>query len=389
MVFLNRLVYTPWIALWVGTGLSFLCWVLPDIEGLRRGFGVAEPLTVSVLLALVLWYGSVTCAIWMGFRIGQRIKMIKRPVWQLDNMVPYMLLTLFASLGVLVTTLYTIKGYGVSGVIGMLQSGQGNMVRQAIYESGSYAPGILSLRYIAAWSGSMGLFFLLNKQGTRVIHLYNILLWFICIFSAGRVALVAGVALLVVLYAASDWKEKNPVKWGYIIGGFLTLFIVLGVMNYARNAGYYQIEDASSFWLANIGEIVAYLGSPMQVFSGVANHMGEWLPSPNYYDYVDIEASLTTNSAFADTYTSQGWFGLVQLLGEVFAFSIAMGGCIQQRNSYMLLLVGAVLYAILEVWRIDIFSKGFFLTLFLSSLIVLVVSTYLKPRFWHGTNVHQ
>ena len=146
---------------------------------------------------------------------------------------------------------------------------------------------------------------------------------------------------------------------------------MLNAMNYSRNAGFYEEIGQGGFWELVL-EAVAYLGSPVQVSISVANHMAAVGDLTDYRDYTDIELELTTNSVFADAFVTGGYVGLVSFAVNIFFWSLVLGYLSQYQGSYLMVPAGSIMYAFSEIWRIDMFSGGYFLTLFLSSTAVSV-----------------
>lgn len=379
--FCKSLTYKPWLMLVFTVVLSLLCWAIPISSGLRKGFLVQEKLSFDAFTGIFLWYSFLSLTIFICFQLGRKIKLPRFPSSSLENITPYYVLTFMAILGTMSTILITIKMYGFSSLSNMLSEGQGNIIRHVIYDDGNYIPGLLSLRYVGTISGVLALFYIMRKQGNYIIHFINLFLLLFCTFSAGRVALVAAINIFITIYACSDWSIKTPLKGKTVILLGTILITFLSLINYARNANYYDIGGSETATTALLGEVVAYIGSPMQVTIGTFNNFKDIGTSHDYRSYVDVEESLTTNSAISDVYSEEGILGLIVLTGRIMLFTIIMGICTKHGNHYFLITSGTCLYAISELWRIDIFSKGFFLTLFLVSIISPLISRFL-PRIY-------
>jgi len=143
------------------------------------------------------------------------------------------------------------------------------------------------------------------------------------------------------------------------------LFLILSVLNFSRNADYYE-RNKLSFGLAGVSEILAYLGSPFQVAIGSAPVVDQLVAGGDqtYRNYVDEEAVLNTNSAFVHLHEQMGYVSWAYIaamclfMGSVFEVLASFG------KTIFLLPCGIILYGSAELWRLDLFHQGIFIVWF-------------------------
>jgi hypothetical protein len=147
------------------------------------------------------------------------------------------------------------------------------------------------------------------------------------------------------------------------------IFLILSVLNFSRNANYYE-RNRLSFGLAGVSEILAYLGSPFQVAIGSAPVVDQLVAGggETYRNYVDVEENLNTNSAFTLLHEQMGyasWLYIATIclfMGFVFEYLASFG------KTVFLLPCGIILYGSAELWRLDLFHQGIFIVWFVSGI---------------------
>jgi hypothetical protein len=144
-----------------------------------------------------------------------------------------------------------------------------------------------------------------------------------------------------------------------------SLFLILGVANFARNKDYYE-RNGLTFVEAGVSEIIAYLGSPFQVAVGSAA-VTEQLAAggvETYRNYVDEEVNLNTNSAFVHLHEQIGYASWVYISGICLFMGFVFEALRSLGRTIFLLPCGAILYGSAELWRLDLFRQGIFIVWF-------------------------
>ncbi|MEW4241086.1 hypothetical protein Q0N51_19060 [Priestia megaterium] len=386
-----KYILKPYSMVLITVAISFFLWVIPYSSNFRTGYSAKENLTGNAIFILILWYGSIITASFIGYRFGKKIKMNKR-LDEIDNDKFYKLITILSMVGVGYLIIYLLS---VNPEIFLnIFNGSANQIKAVLYAN--YSIGLLSLRYVVAISGSIGIANLIINKRVKVIDLLNILmLLFIAAMSARLLIIMSVLFLLGILF-----KKKIILKKRYFLVGTILLFLLLGFYNNSRNMEFYENRyGTDSSVVANVMEIVTYVGSPFQVSMGVANNFNQfmaWSNSDNvlmvfpvlkkYYDvpidyrnYVDIESSLTTNSAFVDLFSSMGLYSFLVITITSLVFSIIMGHFSQYR-SYIFLIELILLYCFSEIWRIYLFNQGIILTLLISIIVCSLLVVFLIRR---------
>jgi hypothetical protein len=352
---------------------SIGAWFIPDIPGLRRGFVESADLTVTSAAILLCWYLGLAIICIIGYGIGHLVvpKLRMHGSIRFNNPLPYWVLTGLAAVGNLMALLVMFTQIGINEFIDLLMRGEGNRVRESLYSD--YSIGIVSLRYVACASFALALFRVIQMGSRGWIEFFNLILLVVTSFVAGRLAILCTAIMFGFIYFSYDSRDSRRaprIKIGQWLAMGGAAVLLLNVMSYSRNANFYEELGQGGFWESGFSEAVAYLGSPVQVSVSVANFMANFGYPADYRDYTDIEQNLTTNSAFADIFSVSGYSGLVDFALRVFFWSLTLGYLARYSETYFAVPAGSIMYAFAEIWRIDMFSQGFFLTILLSTVAV-------------------
>jgi hypothetical protein len=348
----------------LAVGMSLCAWLFPSFGVLRKGFDSAEPLSLAAILILSAWY----CLIFFSFYLGQQfsstfLKNIKpkTETISLDSRSLYYLFTLIVTTGLITFFLKIISSFSINEIIAFIALREVNAIRAAPYEN--YSVGIISLRYLVIYSGSLATYKVIKYRKLTPIHVFNIILFVLAIPILSRLMLVATVVIIGLLLVAGKKSLKiNFVKLGVFIG---VAFFVLSTLNYSRNATFYESRNLS-FVEAGLAEIISYLGSPFQVAIGSSKIMDKIVSSPDAYrSYVDIEPALATNSAFVALHEQMGYFAWPYICCLCFCMGLFYSWLFSFGRTIFLLPCGAILYASSELWRLDLFQQGIFAVWFI------------------------
>ena len=163
------------------------------------------------------------------------------------------------------------------------------------------------------------------------------------------------------------------------------LFSLLSVFNYTRNYGFYEERDLG-FWGGGFAEIITYLGCSSQAALGTAARTSDLVSGTEltYRDLVDIEIELNAPSAFVILHEHMGYLcwayiaAVCTTAGLIFSMLVAKG-----RTVY-LLPCGVILYAASDLWRVDLFGQGIFITLLVIGIgvpgVLSFISDFPVPR---------
>lgn len=377
--------------------ISFCVWLIPFDSSFRTGYQIKATLTSESVFILVLWYLSITIVSFLGYKVGRKIKKNK-----LLNHIPdnyfYQMVSILAGIGVVYTIIYLIL---IDPFIFLnVLKGSANEIKKALYEN--YSMGLLSLRYVVAISGSIAIANIIIFKKLKSIDVLNVLMLLLIAAISARLLII--MSSLLVLGILS--KKKVVIKTRFIIPGIVILFLLLSFYNNSRNINFYTDRyNINSPFMANIMEIVTYIGSPFQASVGIANNIAvftEWSNISNimtvipvldfaydkkldYRSYVDIESSLTTNSAFVELFSVMGIYSFIVIILTSFLNSIIMGH-FSRYKSYIFLIEFVLLYCFAEIWRIYLFKEGIILTLLcaivISSIIPIVSFKRKTNRKW-------
>jgi hypothetical protein len=271
-----------------------------------------------------------------------------------------------AAAGTAATLIRIFRTLSIPQAIIFMSLGEGNSLKEALYED--YSVGFVSLRYLVLFSAAIGLYRMIRFRSFTVINILNIVLLCIGTFLLGsRLMFIA--TLLTVLLLLTFNRNTIRISIPKTIMLVTMVFLLLSVANYARNKNYYD-SNRSSFLIAGVSEILAYLGSPFQAAIGSAPVVEQLAVGGDqtYRNYVDEEITLNTNSAFVHLHEQFGFASWTYIafvcfcMGFIFQFLLSFG------KTIFLLPAGAILYGSAELWRLDLFHQGIFIVWFVVGL---------------------
>ena len=98
-----------------------------------------------------------------------------------------------------------------------------------------------------------------------------------------------------------------------------------------------------------------------------------------YLSFVSIANSLTTNSAFADTFSRHGWWGLLYVCLTLGVAGFLFGHFLRYECT-LSAAAGVLAYAVAEFWRIFLFAQGIVVYL----LLVVWLAARIAARRYRG-----
>jgi len=349
--------------------MSFVAWVFPGFQIFRKGFEFRENMFSTGAILVLLWYAGIIGAAMIGFRLG---KSVRTPHANLDRVIglesssAYLVLTMVGALGFAALMLFLLSQVGFSGVKGFLMEGQGNQLKDVLYED--YSIGPLSLRYVVILSGGVAIFRMLSGISRSWMDVFNVMLLLLTALVSSRLSLILGLFVGFGLYAVyHETIQVNVVKIGVLFGA---IFLLLAVYNAARNINYYQARGNDNFLVAGFSEILAYTGAPFQGALATGDYFNEVCNGREVSMYSGIEIELTTNSAFAELTEDIGGWSFPVAIVTSFLAAWFMGVLTSHLHNYFALAYFILLYCFSEFWRIFMFYRGIVITLMVFAICV-------------------
>ncbi|UTR06081.1 hypothetical protein MM326_18685 [Alkalihalobacillus sp. LMS6] len=386
-----KVIFRPHIVIIITIILSGVAWWFPLDS--RKGFLIQESLTSQSVLLLLFWYLAIIFSAYIGFSCGKKIKPIKLLNVNNDkvNNYFYWIISLLSFIGVL-STYSTIVINNPNFLLDVLNA-NANQLKYALYEN--YSQGFHSLRYLTIVSGAIAVLRIIKKQHS-IVNWMNIAAVLLTALVSSRLAIV----MLIVLLMCNVIHRQIRVKKYLIVTISLITFIALAAFNYSRNANFYNDNyNLTSPIVMNIAEMITYLGAPFQATLGVLNNIEHFNHTPSiseifsfiipetfhgilgldvnfvstYRNFVDIEASLTTNSSLVLLVDSIGYYSLFIVILTVLIYSILIGHFNKYSNA-LVFISYVFLYCIFEIWRLFLFNQGIIHTLTIGIIISYISS---------------
>ncbi len=383
------MVYMPLLAVGV------VLWLCPSTEG-ASGYRVREELTFGSLLVLGAWYGSIfVCAV-----LGQCVaaSMPKMNIMSNDAFRPqtfYVVLSILAMLGVAGAWMAAMRGG--PGLFELIRTQQFNQLKDALYENYNH---VYSLRYAASLVGGIALYRLIFLGRFSWLDGLNLFLLLAAASLSARLLLVQ--AVLFAGGLAVRFDQLRHVTTRAMVLAVLGLGSLVVFFTWVRTASsyreYFGVENPIAVTFL---EVQRYLGAPVQASVGVARialdhpargatrnvikyvtptflHPADLKPDDNsggvgeqwYLRKVDVEETLTTNSAFVEMYGDLGYWSF-PIMGWIAFLMSAIGSYFFRAENLLCLIGCVVLYGFFELWRTYYFAAGSFTFLILAVLLAV------------------
>lgn len=391
---IRRLLTNPIFYLLAPVIASAIVWMVPGTSDELRGFTTRAEGSIEAWLLLIVFYLVTATLVWLGFRLGRIVGPSERLV-EATNSTAFdrrfsLVLTVFASIGVLYSVYLVQQQTSIFDVLG---ESQGNQLKEAI---GGVA-GVATLRYTAAIAAPVALYVWRFRGGRLAPAIWNVLLLVTSSLFSSRLSFIMAVVVLVfiVVHLVPSLKVR-PVPLA-LMGS--AVFAGLVAFNYFRNARFYEAFGVTDPISMNFYQVAAYLGSPFQVSLGVADGIAnrgyavagdpvgalallvpsflrpdgvEFGSNGSFAAFVQVAPNLSTNSAFGDTFADYGWWGLIYVVLTLVAAGY-LAGFVSKFRSLVIVAGAVVCYGLAEVWRLFLFPSGLMVYLLLSVLGATVI----------------
>jgi hypothetical protein len=352
----------------LAVALSFCAWLCPDFGVLRKGFSVAEHPDPISLFILFSWYLLIFASLLVGQKLGALFSARRRAtshIPPLDSSSVYWTFTILAAIGTVSTFFRIFQSMPLLQTVLYIYLGEANRLKNTLYEN--YSAGLFSLRYLVLYSASLAIYRIVKLRKLSPLSIINLILLAATALISSRLILIA--TLVVSAFLLTYGKQAvaiSLVKLGIYAS---VLFAILSFLNFSRNSNFYAAQNLS-FTTASVSEIVTYLGAPFHVALGAARRTDEITSEgPDYYrEFIDVEEGLTTNSAFVQLHEQMGYASW-PYIGVICCFmSFTFSWLTSFGRTSFLLATGAILYAAAELWRLDLFQEGIFITWFVMGI---------------------
>ena len=345
---------------------SLAAWLFPSFGILRKGFNNPARLDFGAFVVLACWYLLIFMSFSIGEKAGRLMVLRKKApsgnLFDLDSNFVYGAFTLLTTIGIASTAFSIFRSLSLQQALVFIALGQGNSLKEALYEN--YSVGVVSLRYLVLYSAAIALYRIIRSKSYSAINIFNIVLLGVSTLLLGsRLIFIA--TLLTATLILTFGKSTIRISITKTIALATSLFLILGVANFARNKDYYE-RNGLTFVEAGVSEIIAYLGSPFQVAVGSAPVTEQLAAGGNetYRNYVDEEVNLNTNSAFVHLHEQIGYASWVYISGICLFMGFVFEALRSLGRTIFLLPCGAILYGSAELWRLDLFRQGIFIVWF-------------------------
>lgn len=345
---------------------SLAAWLFPSFGVLRKGFNNPARLDFGAFVVLACWYMLIFMSFSIGEKAGRLMVLQKKAprgnLFDLDSNFVYGAFTLLTTIGIASTVFSIFRSLSLQQALVFIALGQANSLKEALYEN--YSVGVVSLRYLVLYSASIALYRIIRFKSYSAINIFNIVMLGVSTLLLGsRLIFIA--TLLTATLILTLGKSMVRISITKTIALVTSLFLILGVANFARNKDYYE-RNRLTFVEAGVSEIIAYLGSPFQVAVGSAAVTEQLAAGGNdtYRNYVDEETNLNTNSAFVHLHEQIGYASWVYISGICLFMGFVFEALRSLGRTIFLLPCGAILYGSAELWRLDLFRQGIFIVWF-------------------------
>ena len=361
----------------VGACMSAIVWSLPTFGAVQTGYVHASAITPGAVFLILGWYLLIWCTLRFGEIAGAGLVVTARPERiRLESTALLGTFTALAATGLIATYAKVLGSLGLQGAVLFVMSGLANELKGSLYEE--YSAGIVSLRYLVAFSAALAVYRYGLRKKFDGWMLTNLLLLAMSALLSSRLIFIASV--VIATFLTKRWQRFLTINVPRLLVGVAAIFFVLTLLNYSRNGNYYA-SDGFGFWGAGLSSIVAYVGSPFQVMLAAADN-------PVFlFDHgedsarliADIDDTLNSNSAFVQVQEAMGALAWPYIGLLCAAMGFVFGACARSGRTVLLLPCGAILYASAELWRLELYSQGIF-KVWLGMGLLVPAAFLLVPR---------
>lgn len=375
--------------------VGVVLWLCPSTEG-ASGYRVREELTLGSILVLVAWYGGIFICAALGQYVAAALP--KMNIMSSNAFRPetfYYVLSMLAMIGVAGAWMAAMRGG--PGLLELIRTQQFNQLKDALYENYNH---LYSLRYAASLVGGYALYRLVFQGKFGWLDAINLGLLLAAAALSAR--LLIAQAVLFAGGLAVRFDQLRFVSTRAITLAVLGLSVLVIGFTWVRTAGsyreYFGVENPLALTFL---EVQRYLGAPVQASVGVARiaidhpargstrnvikyvtptflHPEDMRPTDNsggvgdqwYLRKVDVEETLTTNSAFVEMYGDLGYWAFPIMAWIAFLMS-AVGSYFFRAENLLCMIGCIVLYGFFELWRTYYFAAGSFTFLILAVFLAV------------------
>lgn len=375
--------------------LGVILWLCPSTEG-ASGYRVREELTFGSIVVLSTWYGGIFICAALGQIVANSLP--KLNIMSAQSFRPqtfYFVLSMLAMIGVAGAWMAAMRGG--PGLLELIRTQQFNQLKDTLYENYNH---LYSLRYAASLVGGYALYRLVFEGKFGWLDAINLCLLLAAAALSAR--LLIAQAVLFAGGLAVRFDQLRHVSTRVITLAVLGVATLVIVFTWVRTAGsyreYFGVENPIAVTYL---EVQRYVGAPVQASVGVARiainhpargatrnvikyvtptfmHPADLRPDDNsggvgqqwYLRKVDVEETLTTNSAFVEMYGDLGYWAFPLMAWIAFAMS-AVGSYFFRADNLLCLIGCVVLYGFFELWRTYYFAAGSFTFLILAVLLAV------------------
>lgn len=384
------MVYLPLLSVGV------VLWLCPSTEG-ASGYRVREELTFGSMLVLLAWYGCIFVCAALGQVVAASLP--KMNIMSTNAFRPqtfYFVLSLLAMVGVAGAWMAAMRGG--PGLLELIRTQQFNQLKDALYENYNH---LYSLRYAASLVGGYALYRLVFEGKFGWLDAINLCLLLAAAALSARLLIAQAVLFAGGLSVRFD--QLRHVSTRAITLAIVGVSALVICFTWVRTAGsyreYFGVENPIAVTFL---EVQRYVGAPVQASVGVARiaidhpsrgatrnvikyvtptflHPADLRPDDNsggvgdqwYLRKVDVEETLTTNSAFVEMYGDLGFWSFPLMAWIAFLMS-AVGSYFFRADNLLCLIGCVVLYGFFELWRTYYFAAGSFTFLILAVLLAVI-----------------
>lgn len=365
-MYITRKNFTPATVFIITNGISILSWLFPDFGFLRKGFSNQFPIIDEDTLGYITIILLLVSCLWLGYNLNPKKRGMEPFGTIIVNDRMYFFSICISLLGLCASFLTIAKTMSLGDILFVVQGGQANALKQALYED--YSFGIVSLRYGVILSGSFVIYRRLIGVKKWWMDLLAILSLLFVSMMSSRLTLIA--AIFGGIYLFVYWKGKVKFKILPATSAILIGFLLLSAMNWSRNANFYESKGLG-FFSAGFSEILAYTGTPVQGALYAVNNPSVGDESTGvFYSRTTIEPSLTTNSAILDVIRMYGLWGILLSTIVLFSSGLYISFFENYKHGKYIYMNIPIFYSVVEFWRIFLFFQGIVITLICSCIFL-------------------
>ncbi|MDE9550829.1 O-antigen polymerase [Xenorhabdus bovienii] len=369
---ISKGIIKPYNILIITNLLSFFAWLFPGFGFLRKGFKESASIfTIGGISYLISLIFIITCS-FLAYHLTRKLFFNKKNNYnsslKIDSKVYFF--SIFISLiGIISVINSLLKNNDLNVIYSYLLSGKANEIKYILYEN--YSIGLVSLRYCAIISASFFIYRRLIGIKKNSFDLISLLLLLLVTLISSRLSLIASLVGAFYMYI-SVINNKKFTSWK-IISAFFITFIVLSILNWSRNSGFYE-NLGLNFWSSGLSEIITYLGTPVQGAITAFSHVDNIKDIDTFYFLSTIELVLNTNSSFHVYLAAYGYIGIIYLALLISFSSILICFFEKYKNGKYIYVNIPLVYSTAEFWRLPLFTEGIIITLVICALSLAFIS---------------